>query len=357
MGEPRELSRSMRQNNRTIGSFPYQTIHQASAEFLFWESNRAFWAFFCSASLVAAHNKVVQSATRILFLVLATLGWAASGIEDSPEILRFSPTSGAEGARVEVTGHDLQEASAVLFGSAPSTFKIISPEKLIAIVPHRTATANITVVTPYARAASAFPFVVLTDSRIPDEVSYRAGYVNAAPRPPDFNSVLLWGIAIADTRVPGYESATLEVAWTQLSCRVDGQDVILNDDSGKVRGGLYRRHPWFGTDQHEPIPMTFDVANHAVTLQVGKRADRVWHFWSASPRPALPAGKLEGCTVKARVRISPGALLQMGMDYWRNPSIGYGAGGNNHEAGCSNWYFPSDHWQEAVFSDIGGPQF
>ncbi len=56
--------------------------------------------------------------------------------------------------------------------------------------------------------------------------------------------------------------------------------------------------------------------------------------------------------VKARVRISTGALLQMGMDYWRNPTIGFGSGGNNHEAGASQWYFPSDDWQEAIFTDI-----
>jgi hypothetical protein len=47
----------------------------------------------------------------------------------------------------------------------------------------------------------------------------------------------------------------------------------------------------------------------------------------------------------------------MGMDYWRSPTIPYGLGGNNHEAGASNWYFPSVQWQEAVFTDIGGPQF
>lgn len=46
------------------------------------------------------------------------------------------------------------------------------------------------------------------------------------------------------------------------------------------------------------------------------------------------------------------ALLQVGMDYWRNPTIGYGSGGNNHEAGASRWYFPSDNWQEAAFTDI-----
>ena len=112
-----------------------------------------------------------------------------------------------------------------------------------------------------------------------------------------------------------------------------------------------------GTDQHEPMPVTHDIANHAVILSVGLRSDRVWHFWSASPRAALPFGSLEGCIVKARVKISPGVLLQIGMDYWRTPTIAYGAGGNNHEAGASNWYFPSEQWQEAGFTDIGGPQF
>lgn len=83
----------------------------------------------------------------------------------------------------------------------------------------------------------------------------------------------------------------------------------------------------------------------------------VWHFWSPSSRAALPPGKLEGCTVAARVKISPGALLQIGMDYWRSPTIPYGSGGNNREAGASNWYCPSPEWQEATFTDIRGPQF
>jgi hypothetical protein len=192
----------------------------------------------------------------------------------------------------------------------------------------------------------------IPDSRIPSEVKFSAGYVNPVPRPPDFKSALLWGIAIADTRVPGYESAVVEIASTQLSCRVDGKDVVLNDDGPNVRGGLYQRHPWFATDQHEPMPLAYSETHNAVVLGVGQRDDRIWHFWSPSPRATLPSGKLEGCTVKARVRISPGALLQVGMDYWRSPTVPYGAGGNNHEAGASNWYFPSPEWQEAVFTDI-----
>ena len=198
------------------------------------------------------------------------------------------------------------------------------------------------------------PFLSLAqnDPRIPAEVGYKSGYINPVPKPPDFISAMLWGIAIADTRVPGYEHAQVEIARTQLSCRVDGKDVILNDDHAAVRGGLYSRHPWFGTDVHDPIPLAYTRDRTAVILRVGENPDQVWHFWSASPRAALPQGHLEGCTATARVRVSRGALLQMGMDYWRNPTIGYGSGGNNHEAGASNWYLPSRDWQEAVFTDV-----
>lgn len=163
---------------------------------------------------------------------------------------------------------------------------------------------------------------------------------------------MLWGIAIADTRVPGYQSAQVEIERTQLSCRIDGKDIALNDDRGNVRGGLYQRHPWFATDAHDPIPLAYSPGHRTVILRAGERPDRVWHFWAASPRAQLPQGKLEGCTVKIRARISPGALLQVGMDYWRNATVGYGEGGNNREAGASDWYLPSDKWQEAVFTDI-----
>ena len=189
-------------------------------------------------------------------------------------------------------------------------------------------------------------------SRVPSEVRYKSAYVNPVPKPPDFTSAMLWGIAIADTRVPGYEHARVEIAHTNLICRVDGRDVVMNDDAGNVRGGLYRRFPWFGTDVHEPMPMVHSTDHHNVILNVGQRSNRVWHFWASSPRATLPAGNLEGCTVTVHARISKGALLQVGFDYWRNATVGYGSGGNNHEAGASNWYFPSQIWQTASFSDL-----
>jgi hypothetical protein len=188
---------------------------------------------------------------------------------------------------------------------------------------------------------------------IPDEAKFKKGYINSRGRPADFHSVMLWGIAIADTRVPGYESAEVEIANLRLACRVDGKDVLLIDDVGRLRGGLYQRIPWFKGNQPEAMPTVSNEATQIVSLPVGTRADRIWHFWSASPRPALPTGKLGGCTVKVRVKISSGALLQMGMDYWRDTTVPFGSGGNNHEAGASDWYLPSAEWQEAVFSDIG----
>src|SRR5436305_11386870 len=114
---------------------------------------------------------------------------------------------------------------------------------------------------------------------------------------------MLWGIAIADTRVPGYEKAQVEVKATRLTCRVDGKDVVLNDDLENVRGGLYRRHPWFGTDAHGPMPMVHSADGFSMILAVGNRPDRVWHFWAASPRAEIPTGTLEGCRVKIRARI------------------------------------------------------
>ena len=189
------------------------------------------------------------------------------------------------------------------------------------------------------------------DARIPAEVRFKSGYVNPIPKPADFSSAMLWGIAIADVRVPGFENAQVEIARSELSCKVAGKELVLNDDRGNIRGGLYRRYPWFGTDTHDPLPLAYSSDHGAVILHIGHRPNRVWHFWAASPRAQIPAGNLAGCTVKVRARISSGALLQVGFDYWRNTSVGYGLGGNNHEAGASKWYLPSDKWQDAEFTD------
>ena len=84
-----------------------------------------------------------------------------------PEILRISPTSGPEGSRVEIRGKNLKEASAVFLGSIDSAFVLVSPEEITTLIPHKSVTSTITVVTPRGRASSPFGFVVLNDPRVP----------------------------------------------------------------------------------------------------------------------------------------------------------------------------------------------
>jgi hypothetical protein len=151
----------------------------------------------------------------------------------APQIVAVTPRNGAEGTRVEVRGKNFQDVSAVLFAATNATFQIISPASLVAIVPHRVGTSRITVITKEGRAQSPVTFIVENDPRIPDEVSYKAGYVNPHGPPEGFTSARLWGIAIADTRAPENKSAQIEVAWTRLSCRIDGRQVVLNDDVGQ----------------------------------------------------------------------------------------------------------------------------
>jgi len=180
--------------------------------------------------------------------LISTLSAVVIAQSTRPEIFQISPTNGPEGSRVEITGKNFQGASAVLLGTSSAAVSLISPETLIILIPHQSITSTITVDTPQGRASSPFAFVIANDPRVPDEVSYKDGYVNAIAPPRNFKSALLWGIAIVVTRVPGHESVEMEIASTQLICRVDGKGVILNDNQGNARGGirqgLYCRWVW-----------------------------------------------------------------------------------------------------------------
>jgi hypothetical protein len=162
---------------------------------------------------------------------------------------------------------------------------------------------------------------------------------------------MLWGIAIADTRVAGHKNATVEIKSTQLTCRVEGTEFVLNKDSGAVRGGYIAASRGWG--RMCTIPCLSTIPNTVAQSYFASESVLIaYAFWGRFSRAAIPRGHLEGCRVKIRAKISQGALLQVGFDYWRDPIVGYGPGGNNREAGASNWYFPSPAWQEATFSDI-----
>lgn len=115
-----------------------------------------------SGCTVGILNRVAIAAVGYVLLISALP--ILAGQSDSPMIARISPTSGPEGSRIEITGRNLQNASALLFANTISVFKVQSPpDHLIVLVPHKVSTATITVIAPRGRATSPFAFVVTND--------------------------------------------------------------------------------------------------------------------------------------------------------------------------------------------------
>ena len=195
-------------------------------------------------------------------------------------------------------------------------------------------------ITPQGPSSSSFAFVVSNDPRIPDALSYKAGYVNPTPPAANFGSARLWGIAIADARAPGHESAQVEVAWTRLSCRVDGREIVLNEHGGQ--GVEHSTCASLGLARTRTIPCRLLMIRQIRRLCYASDCVRIGHFISGVHARALPLGRLDRCTVRARVRISAGAWLQVGMDDWCSPTIRTG------------WREQSRSWRQRLLCSLSG---
>jgi hypothetical protein len=79
----------------------------------------------------------------------------------TPQILSFSPTSGAVGTSVTITGVSLKQATKVAFGGvAAASFTVNSDKQVTATVPTGAKTGHITITTPGGVAASSGVFTV-----------------------------------------------------------------------------------------------------------------------------------------------------------------------------------------------------
>lgn len=77
-----------------------------------------------------------------------------------PTITGFSPTSGAPGTSVVITGTNFTGATAVRFGGTTATFTVNSSTQITATVPAGAATGAISVTTPSGTATSSSSFTV-----------------------------------------------------------------------------------------------------------------------------------------------------------------------------------------------------
>ena len=84
--------------------------------------------------------------------------FAAPGVAVAakPALSHVSPTTGAAGAQVTITGKNLAGAGAVEFGGVSAVFKVVSATRITATVPASAATGSVTVVTPHGSAATTF---------------------------------------------------------------------------------------------------------------------------------------------------------------------------------------------------------
>lgn len=79
---------------------------------------------------------------------------------DPPSISSFSPTSGAVGTSVTVSGANFTGATAVAFNGASASFTVQSANQLVATVPAGATSGPITVTTQFGTATSAASFTV-----------------------------------------------------------------------------------------------------------------------------------------------------------------------------------------------------
>jgi len=141
----------------------------------------------------------------------------------------------------------------------------------------------------------------------------------------------------------------VEVDWLQAHATVNGVDTILLDDTFDSHTppmdfyGLYSRNPWFAGDRLAAMP--FNIENGTLIMETGLFPNHVFHWWNTS-RSLIPAGTSR-VWCEARVRITGGAGVQIGIDYWKDLNASYaGYGVNNTEAGASDWYGNSTaDWQ------------
>lgn len=101
----------------------------------------------------------------------------------APTITGFSPTSGAIGSEVVITGTNLTGASAVAFNGTSATFIVDSATQLTATVPTGAISGTIEVTTPGGAATSATSFTVTEEPPPPPQLSLPGNIVTDATTP------------------------------------------------------------------------------------------------------------------------------------------------------------------------------
>lgn len=172
-------------------------------------------------------------------------------------------------------------------------------------------------------------------------------------RPPSgWTAALPWLNVIYDPNQGQGQPAKVSVRSLDLMATVGGQTVRLGGEiypqTRQMCGGRWRRYrnddpaqglAWFSNENTQPLSglLSFDAQGRAV-LDAGQDPLRIWHTWTCA-RVGVPSNATR-VWVQARVEVQGAAVVGIGLDWWRNLTIGYGGPDvNNTEASWSIWYY------------------
>jgi hypothetical protein len=199
----------------------------------------------------AATTYVVNSATQITATVpvgtttgplhVTTTGGGPANSATSftvvagATITSFSPTSGAVGTGVNITGTNLTGVTSVKFNGVAATFTTSTATAVAAVVPTGATTGKITVTTPGGTATSATDFTVTTVTKHSRSVSLKLkGHVTASGT-----------VKVADGFNACRSKVTVEIqrlkngTWTKVGSDKTTSDgkykAVLDDKTGKYR--------------------------------------------------------------------------------------------------------------------------
>ena len=147
-------------------------------------------------------------------------------VTGAPSITAFSPTVGAPGTSVVITGTDLSCASAVSFGGKLATFSIDSPTQITAVVPVGAITGPITVTTPGGSATSTGIFTVQTV--VNDLVTLSSMTVIRDPSPVSGGPA---GTTTVRAIFTNHSSTRIEAPFFVVT-ELSGGNLLLNADGG-----------------------------------------------------------------------------------------------------------------------------
>jgi hypothetical protein len=210
------------------------------------------------------------------------------------------------------------------------------------------------VINPLAAVCRVAPNILNKLADIPEGAIWQKETIRRETPPDGFGAVVGWIVAATSAPCVTKQSlAQIEIKSIKIlrceketNCETVIKEATFNGNKWPTfERALFPRIPnWFGETEGSRVRSykNIDKINNGVlSIDLAKISRHIYHGWTA-PRSSVDQNTLYFLEVTAK--ITGGAKLQIGMDYWRNlnaPYNGYDEncnGTNNCEAWISDWY-------------------